>query len=351
MPHSLVLWFGRLGVMTLGMLMLGVAVPAAHAAEQPVQLSLKPVGQDGGYFQLTLRPGQSRTVQVELSNVGESAVEARTYPADVYTIVNGGFGARLHGATPTGSTQWLHYETQVLQLAPGHPVRRRVTVSVPAATAPGQYVTSVVLENSKPVEGSGSVALNQVIRQALAISIRVPGPLQPALAIHAAHHQLLADQSVVAVDVANPGNARLAPSGTMSIRDESGHLVHRSPIAMGSFYAHTSTRVEAPLPQQLPPGHYTVDLTLTNTEPAVRAVATELPLTIETPESDSGLAGAGKRIKNLLPDFYSGLPTYALALAALAVFGVIALVAFALWRRRGRGHRATHSRRRAVRSE
>lgn len=41
----------------------------------------------------------------------------------------------------------------------------REEVSVPPNTPPGEYFTSLVVENDQPIKGRGAVAVNQVERQ------------------------------------------------------------------------------------------------------------------------------------------------------------------------------------------
>ena len=108
-----------------------------------IKLALLPVGQPGSYFDLTMRPGESRSFEITIANDGDSSIAARTYAADVYTIINGGFGARLRGEPETGMTSWLDYPTRVLQLAAGSRADSSFTVAVPAGTGPGEYITSL----------------------------------------------------------------------------------------------------------------------------------------------------------------------------------------------------------------
>ncbi|MBW3612218.1 MAG: DUF916 domain-containing protein [Actinobacteria bacterium] len=91
--------------------------------------------QPGSFFELTMSPGEQRELAVELTNHGETAVSARTYRADVYSIVNGGFGARLHPDPDTGATLWLNYTEDVLELGPGDGVTRTFLVTVPPDVA------------------------------------------------------------------------------------------------------------------------------------------------------------------------------------------------------------------------
>jgi hypothetical protein len=95
-------------LLVLGCAIAALAGPLTAAAaddgKQPVNLSLKPVDQPGSYFSLTIDPGQSRQLKVELGNHGAEAIAARTYAADAYSLIGGGFGAKDRDSTPTGTT-------------------------------------------------------------------------------------------------------------------------------------------------------------------------------------------------------------------------------------------------------
>ena len=235
---------------------------AAPAWGQTPELGIRPVDQTGSFFELTMTPGEQRDLAVELANHGEAAVSARTYRADVYSIINGGFGARLHPDPDTGTTLWLNYAEDVLELGPGNGVTRTFSVTVPADAAVGEHITSLVIENEDPVRGSGNVAVDQVVRQAIAVVITVPGPAAPALEIQEANHALAAGTSVVAVGVANTGNVRLEPAGEVVVTDSGGQEVSRTTVAMDSVYAGTVTSVEAPQQRLLEPGRYSVRIAL-----------------------------------------------------------------------------------------
>ena len=342
LPGSPARFGALLAAAALASALAGVAAPAvAQGAAQPVQLSAKPVDQPGPYFDLTVNPGETSELTIALGNHGAAAIAARTYAADVYTIINGGFGAGLRDATTGGTTAWLDYPTEVLTLQSGLATLRTFSVSVPDGTPAGEYVTSVVLENDAPIKGSGGVALDQVVRQAVAVAVRVPGPLRGGLSIGVASHKVAAERSVVAVEVSNTGDRRLTPSATIVLHDESGTRVSEATVAMDSFYARTTTKVEITLETALQPGRYTVDLTLHDDERDGHAATTGLALTIAAPVAAAVSAPPlGRQVVDVLRAEPAQVPARAVALAAFGVALALALAGTgAITTRRRRAHR------------
>lgn len=263
-----------LAIVALFGLLAAIGAPAAVlGAEGQFKLALMPVGESGAYFDLAMTAGETRTFEVRIANNGDAAVVARTYAADVYTIINGGFAGRLRDESRSGSTLWLDYPTDVVNLPSRATVTRAFTIAVPRNTGPGEYITSILLENDKPTGGTGAVALSQVTRQAIAVVVTVPGPRNPALAIGRANHTIVAGKSVVAVGVENPGNVRLKPVATFALFDAAGSRVTQATVPMDTFFAHTATFIEVPLAPLLVPGRYMVRLTLDDAAQGVHAEA------------------------------------------------------------------------------
>lgn len=144
-----------------------------------------------------------------LGNNGDADLDVSTYPADAYIIVNGGFGAKQSGTEPMGTTTWLDYAAEELPLPAAQSNERTVTLTVQQETESDQYITGLVLENAEPVEGSGDVAANQIVRQVLPITVQVPGKLNPAFEFGEAGHQQTAGRSAVGVEIDNTGNTHI----------------------------------------------------------------------------------------------------------------------------------------------
>ena len=323
----------------LGAIVALLLVPGRALAEDvPGRLILAPIGQPGAYFDLTMRPGDRRTFEISLGDASSAPITARTYDADVYTIVNGGFGGRLRDEPATGMTTWLDYQTEVLHLRPGTNVRRAFTIKVPTDAPPGEYITSVVLENDVPVPGSGPVALGQVTRQAVAVVVTVPGARSPALTIGAARHEVVAGRSIVSVAVANPGNVRLKPRVGFQLFDAAGHLVSTTQFRMDTFYSWTTSSIEVPLASILTPGAYTIALDLTDAAEDVHVTESAIPLVVTVAAVAAPVGGAVPELpavdQTSAPAGTSGPPPVIAALVLLAVVGVALAVRVVRRRRR-----------------
>lgn len=326
MSRRSTLWYRGGSSLAAAILALGV-VGAASASHEPARLGLTPVEHQGTYFELMLEPGETRELHVEAANFGHEEVLARTYASDVYTIVNGGFGADLFGERPSGPTLWLTYPIQEITLGPDDALIIDFEVAVPADTPPGEYVTALVIENVEPVRGSGTIAVDQVNRSAIAVAIRVPGEERAALSIGEVRHEELAGFSVVSFEVANPGNVHLRPSGEFVLRDGDGTELTASSVVMDSVYAGTSTTLEAPALEVLGPGDYCAELTLTDEETGATDATQCLPFTIAPPPDDgapfAGLPGVTE-VVDTLGAWPPGLPIVALLL--LVGFGAVIVV-------------------------
>ena len=328
----------RLAAVAVLSLLLSVSFSATPASAEVngVELGLVPIGQPGPYFDVTMDPGETREFEVEVANHGSAAISARTYPADVYTIINGGFGGRLYGEAATGTTLWLDYETDQLALAVGDRLRRGFSITVPSDATPGEYISSLVLESEDPVTHSGGVAARQVLRQALGVVITVPGVRSPAIVIGEAAHLVVTGASVLSVALDNPGNVRLAPLVGVSLRDAAGEEVSEASVQMDTFYAVTDTTLEVPLDALLRPGTYTVIVALADADQGISMTETRT-LVVEAAPSPAPAAGSVPGLTEVNEGDDGPVPWPALALIAAAPAAGLAWVLHARTRVQRRG--------------
>ena len=315
-------------VALLAVVALATASPATAQEAARIELGVKPIGVDGSYFEVMMSPAESRQLTVEFGNFGMRDAVAMIYAADVYSLVNGGMGVRLAGEPTSGATGWLGFEAETIPLAAGEAQLRTFAVSVPADAAPGEYLTSLVIEDATPAEapaGDGVVA-NRVNRQAIAVAITVPGPIVPSLTLGSIQHVVSGGRSIVTVEVENSGNVRLQPSGEFFLTAASGGERVRIPVTMESIYAGTSTVAEIPFTTRLDAGDYTAALSLTDASHAVTAATPDLALTVPVSSAPVSSAPAALVAPAVSPSepIVSGKQGLQVAAAALAV-GVFTL--------------------------
>jgi len=308
-----------------------LAGSAAAVDEPPVKLSISPVGGQGSFISVELEPGEQRSLDLLLGNHASAAILARTYAADAYSLVNGGFGARLHGDPTTGPTLWLTYPTEELEIQAGSGVERAVRVAVPPGTPPGEYVSALVIENAQALPGSGGMAFDQVLRQAIAVVVTVPGPTQAMLQLGPAEHRWVTATSVVRLGIANEGNVLTKPAGEVVIANEAGSVVETLGVVLDSVYGGTSSLIEVALTEPLSPGRYMADVVLADPNRNVQAAASDLPFVVDGPPPAPGPADAGALA---LTDGFPAWLGIAIGIVGIMACAIVLLGIVAAMRRR-----------------
>ncbi|MEZ4523753.1 MAG: hypothetical protein R3A46_19275 [Thermomicrobiales bacterium] len=284
------MWHGirRALIFIIGtLLVLGIAPVAAQDGNEAVSLSIKPVGTSDSFFTLTAAPGDVLDLEVELANHGTVPVTVQTYPADAYSLINGGFGVDLADEETSGTTEWIDYPVETFELDAQTSTIRGIQVQIPEDAKPGEYLSSVVIQNAIPTAASGTgVGFQQVNRQAIAISIELPGEAAPGLAIGEVSHKFAGGNSVLLVAVENTGNRHMKLEGDIVLTGAGGSEILARPVSMGTVYAGTSTYLEVPVKAQLEAGDYDVSLSLGNQELNVAETIEQAPVAVpEAPDA------------------------------------------------------------------
>lgn len=250
------------------------------ASPELPEFGIHPIGEfPSGYFELTLNPGEATSLAAGVSNSGEVNVAVRAFAANVTNPPNGGFGAGAEEEEPIGPTLWVDFAPMSFDLAPGANQELPFTVAVPEGTAPGQYVTSLVVRTQEPVAIPGTDTFDQIIRGAVAIMVTVPGPITSGFDIGTPTFSTESDNRLV-IPITNTGNILVKPAGTLTVTTPEGSVIVTAPIAMGSIYGGLSSMIMLGLPAQMQPGEYLVSLSLsdetTGASDSIDAISLEL---------------------------------------------------------------------------
>ncbi len=255
--------------------------PAGGSAAAP-QFGIKPAGKSPhGYFEITLDPGKSESLKATTINGGQTDISLRAFAANVTSPPNGGFAAAAEDEAPTGPTSWIDFPATSFDLKPGGKQALPFTVTVPNGTAPGQYITSLVVRTAQPVEIPGTTAFNQIIRSAVAVMITVPGPVNPGFTLGTPAFTSKDTSNVLEIPITNTGNILVKPEGTLTVTTADGKPVINAPIAMGSVYGGLSSKLQIPIPDQLQPGDFVVSVKLSDKATGVTAEINNAPVKLE----------------------------------------------------------------------
>lgn len=235
--------------------------PVAH----DVALGLYPAGGiDGDRFEFTIEPGQSDEMTAVLMNAGPEPLRLRSFASHIIPVPNGGMQVPDHGTEPEGTVSWIDYPDEEITLQPDEQVERVIRVTVPEGTPPGQYVNAVALATLDPIITEGS-PFAQYYRKVVSVYVTVPGDVVTDFSFDEYKVLVNRGRSAMQFSVHNNGNTRIDLSGTVSLSDRSGTVIHEGSVLLGPIYMGQSTIVQVLLPIVPAPGDdYTVSFSLTD---------------------------------------------------------------------------------------
>jgi hypothetical protein len=136
-------------------------------------------------------PGRVLHGEVLVRNVSPNAITVRLQAADIRNAANG--NADYVTAKPSGAGRWVRLAAGTVHLE-SHAVRRvGYTVRIPRGTGGATHYAGIVAIDAADLAtaahhrkstGSGGFSFSRVNRQALPLTIRLPGRLMRSLALH-----------------------------------------------------------------------------------------------------------------------------------------------------------------------
>ncbi len=255
------------------------------------EFAIFPVGSHAHpWFDVTIDAGSTLDLIAGVKLSSDVPVELRAYAANAVNPPNGGFSAMGEDDEPVGATQWLGFPAQWLELAPGEERNVPLSVTVPAGTPPGEYVTSLVVQTAGALEIPGTDAFRQVVRSSVSVEITVPGEMTAGFELGEPVVTQGASQWVLDVPITNTGTARVRPAGELVVVDMKGAVVSSARVEMGSVYGGNSTVVRVPLPAGMSPGAYVVSMDLTDEATGASDTLVGTAITIAAREEASGIS-------------------------------------------------------------
>lgn len=221
------------------------AQPALSAAPSGLVVVPQPRSEQGlSYFKLAAVPGSTAQAgTIELRNPTAKRLRVALAAVDGETLSTLGSSYAPPGSRPHGSTLWLHLGTRAASLSPGASLVVPVSIVVPPAAQPGDYLSGVSVEaldqRSQTVKRKG-VAIASVARYAIGAEVSLPGPRHPLIKFTGASIRREPAGLAFALMARNAGNAILQGVHGQVHITRAGHTVLTQAIGAGTFVAGTS---------------------------------------------------------------------------------------------------------------
>ena len=180
----------------------------------------------GGFYLLDLKPGESATQQLVVSNTNKHSVVANVEPVDAITSDVTGVQVNAPGSPKATTSKWIVVSSPQITLSPNEKRTVSFTVHVPKDVGPGQYLAAMSASSPLPADANAQkpVGANQAgfslslqMQRAIAVEVDVPGPRAPELAVTGAEPKPTPDGVELDIHIANNGNAFAHGSGTVRV--------------------------------------------------------------------------------------------------------------------------------------
>jgi hypothetical protein len=226
---------------------LALAAPAAapaQAAPAPAPAAPKAAtfalsAADGsGALRLRSRPGRTVRGAVLVRNLSRRPIVLRLQAADVANATNGNADYVTTGRSAAG--RWVRLASSRVRLAPAASRRVSFSVRIPVGTRGASHYAGIVALDSADVTAAArakkrtgsSFTISRITRQALPITLRLPGPLKRKLTLRSV--QLKVDPAGTGLVLGlRPGGTVLTQSAPVTVRVSRGPrtiLRHRSTL-------------------------------------------------------------------------------------------------------------------------
>ncbi|SEG63555.1 protein of unknown function [Nonomuraea solani] len=223
-----------------------------------------PTGRD--YFVYDVRPGQTITDYVGVTNLGGDPLTVNIYGTDAFTTPDGSFALLTADRAASDVGTWIAVSTVTHTIGPGARVDVPIAITVPTDATPGDHVGGVIGSVSgEALSGTGQ-RIKVDRRVAARVYLRVAGPLRPALQFDALDvtydnpvNPFAGGGAEITYTLRNTGNVRLGAGSEVSLAGPLGWTL--------------GTR-DKELPEVLPGSTLTIKERFANIFPAGRITAT-----------------------------------------------------------------------------
>jgi hypothetical protein len=196
------------------------------------------------YFRLHAVPGSDvQAGTVELQNPTGKRLRVALSAVDGKTLSTLGSGYAPPGSRQHGATHWLNLGARAVTLAPDTRVKVPISVLVPPAVKPGDYLSGIsieVLDQRPQGLAKKGISIASLARYALGVEILIPGARHPLIQFTGASLQRQPAGLTFLLRARNSGNVILQGVHGQVRITRGGHTVVSQTIEPGTFVTGTS---------------------------------------------------------------------------------------------------------------
>ncbi len=236
--------------------------------------------------------GETVSGHMNVSNPGETPLNLRLYLSDWNFDLGGQFTFADMGTQARSVSDWIAFESPILELEPRQSVTVPYTVTVPADAEPGTHwgVLFVESEPSDPVPGQTAATFS--VRVGHIVYVNVPGGISEG-AIVGVFGQPPSEAGrpyTIIAQYANLGELAQGVEGEFTVRDQTGETVIEAAIERSVVLPGGERAFQINVLGPLPAGNYTALVVLSYGD-EVRDVAGAHDFTLTEPLVEPAATG------------------------------------------------------------
>jgi len=239
------------------------APAAAPSAPKAATFALTAVSQSGA-LRLHGAPGRTVRGAVLVRNVSRKRIAVRLQPAEIRNATNG--NADYVTTRPSGAGRWVKLAATTVRLAPKASRRIAFSVRIPAQARGASHYAGIVALDAADLAAAArdkkrkakTFTISRISRQALPITIRLPGPLARSLALRTV--KLVAQPAGAGLVLGlRPGGNVLIQSAPIRLRVSRGaRTILRHASTLGQLFPRSSLDFRIPWAGRPSEGSYRV---------------------------------------------------------------------------------------------
>jgi len=173
------------------------------------------------WFIYNLNPGDYKIDEVQLVNLSDNRVTIDIYPVDALTTKEGAFALRNREEPKQDVGAWIKLLFSEITLEPRESRALPFSISVPKDVEVGDHTGGLVVEKKIAEESPSDqqFGMKIVTRVGVRMYVRALGEINESLSIEKFFTKLTNQGRWFVLELKNLGNVRLAPEGSIAIKD------------------------------------------------------------------------------------------------------------------------------------